>query len=71
MHQFSVIHDNTIVTVNSHLWCRQTLTKLIISAKWTEWTGEILCDAVFRPSVLPPFRAHSVFRCKYLENGLS
>jgi len=22
-------------------------------------------------SVLPSFRAHSVFRCKYLENGLS
>jgi len=23
----------------------------IISAKWTEWTGEISCDAFFRPSV--------------------
>ena len=32
---------------------------LVISAKWTEWTGEISCDAFF-PSVC----VHSVFRCK-------
>jgi len=26
---------------------------LIISAEWTEWAGEILCDALFCPSVRP------------------
>ena len=38
---------------------------LVISAKWREYTGEIYCDAWFCPS----FCEHSVFRCKYLENG--
>jgi len=27
-------------------------TVVIISAKWTEWTGEISCDAFFRPWAL-------------------
>ena len=29
------------------------LYHMFISAKWTEWIGEISCDAFFRPSVLP------------------
>ena len=47
------------------------LLSIIISAKWTEWTARyIVMLFSFLPSVCPSVCAHSVFRCKYLENGL-
>jgi len=48
---------------------RQPSCTVIISAKWTEWTGEISCDAFFLPSVRPS--ENTQYLDVYLENGLS
>jgi len=48
--RFSVVFENRVTR-------RQVI---IISAKWTEWTGEISCDAFF-PSV----------RIQYLDANIS
>ena len=40
-------------------------------SEWNELaSGEIYCDAFFLLSVRLSVCEHSVFRCKYLENGL-
>ena len=41
--------------------------RLIISAKWTEWTARYI---VMLFSFCPSVCEHSLFRSKYLENGL-
>jgi len=41
------------------------LCQIFISAKWTEWTGEISCDAFFLPSF------HPSVRTQYLDANIS
>jgi len=44
----------TVSVLKGHSLCKPFQVWLIfISAKWMEWTGEIYCDAFFRPSVRP------------------
>jgi len=49
---------------NIYSWADMVCFIIIISAKWMDWTGEILCDAFFL-SVLPSVRT------QYLDANIS
>ena len=58
-------HRRTLIRIQEGILCQSSAFWSFISAKWTEWTGEISCDAFFLPSFRPSVHT------QYLDANIS